>query len=217
MTEGDKSNRIDSVSDHIRCLRGGLTRPQREHRGEEPARRESNAHWRLRGPPSCPVDHGPRDALRSRTGQSGGFADRLPRRRVVRHGVPGPTRTGGLLFRKQPRFPAAPRGLGCHGISGPPGRAATGDGGRGTSSHRRRPGDMRARGGTRTPNDRTADGFTGRCAASCATLAWVADADRTRSLRDHGPALCLVELRPPCSAKESNLYRLAGVNRALSH
>jgi hypothetical protein len=45
----------------------------------------------------------------------------------------------------------------------------------------------------------------------------VADANRTRSLRDHGPALCPVELRPPCSAKESNLCRLAGVNRALSH
>ncbi len=42
----------------------------------------------------------------------------------------------------------------------------------GTCGHLRRPRDMRARGGTRTPNDRTADGFTGRCAAYCATLAW---------------------------------------------
>lgn len=44
----------------------------------------------------------------------------------------------------------------------------------------------------------------------------VTDAARTRSLRDHSPALYLVELQPPCSAKESN-QRLAGVGRALSH
>ena len=34
----------------------------------------------------------------------------------------------------------------------------------------------------------------------------VTDAVRTRSLRDHSPALYLLELQPPYSAKESNLF-----------
>jgi hypothetical protein len=152
MTEGDRGNRIDSVGDHIRRLRGGLTRPQREHRGEEPARRESNAHWRFRGPPSCPLDHGPRDALRSRTGNQA----------VLRTA----SRTGESCVAVSPA--RLERATCCSGNS----RAFLlrhGDlGATGSPCHR----DMRARGGTRTPNDRTADGFTGRCATYYATLAW---------------------------------------------
>jgi hypothetical protein len=142
---------------------GNWQRPQREHRGgDEPARRESNAHWRFRRPPSCPLDHGPRDAPRSRNRATAALRTasrasescvaaspaRLERATccsgnsrafLLRHGDSGAT------------------GSPCHQARRPPGR---------------RPRGMRARGGTRTPNDRTADGFTGRCAACCATLAW---------------------------------------------
>jgi hypothetical protein len=162
VTEGDKSNRIDPASDHIRRLRGGLTRPQREHRREEPARRESNAHWRFRGPPSCPLDHGPRDAPRSRTGPRrccgpppapASRASRCPR--PDSNGRPAVSETAALSCCATGTW--VPRDL---RVTRPCGHWI------------RRPRDMRARGGTRTPNDRTADGFTGRCAAYCATLAW---------------------------------------------
>ena len=125
------------------------------------------------------------DTFRSQTG-CGGVADRLPHRRAMRHSIPGPTRTGDLLFRKQPRFPAAPRG---HAAAG---AAVAGRACQGRDSNPQWPVGRRLYG-------------TLRCLLRDPGVG-VTDAVRTRSLRDHSPALYLVELQPPYSAKESNLF-----------
>ena len=103
----------------------------------------------------------------------------------MRHGIPGPTRTGDLLFRKQPRFPAAPRG-----------QAAAG-GGRGTCV----PGE-----GLEPPVAGRPTALQDAALPIARPWRGVTDAVRTRSLRDHSPALYLLELQPPYSAKESNLF-----------
>jgi hypothetical protein len=58
--------------------------------------------------------------------------------------------------------------------------------------------------------------FTDCCITALPPTLGVTGATRTRSLRDHDPALWPVELQPPYSAKDSDL-RSAGVGRALSH
>ena len=84
--------------------------PQREHYRRPGANRTRTCSLGE----SCPVrwTTGRGDAPGIRT-QHGRVAACLPRQRDTRHGIPGPTRTGDLLLRKQPRFPAAPRG---HGV-----------------------------------------------------------------------------------------------------
>jgi hypothetical protein len=106
-------------------------------------------------------------------------------------GIPGPTRTGDLLFRKQPRFPAAPRG---HA----PLEAAVAAL---TCREACVPGE-----GLEPPVAGRPTALQDAALPIARPWRGVTDAARTRSLRDHSPALYLVELQPPYSAKESNLF-----------
>jgi hypothetical protein len=190
----------------------------------EPARREPDAHWRVRGPLSCPLNHGPRDARGGSNPILGGVAGPPPAvgvpsdacfRRAAgsscgrapgrgraggssgvpacpcRHpaGRPGPSqrhnatvRTGATSQRDGENRPGPGNGGGrasryprpdSNGRPAVPETAALSCCATGTYGRPgRRSRDVRARGGTRTPSGRAADGFTGRCAAYCATLAW---------------------------------------------